>query len=372
MPTPAHDAWHFPRPVLAKSYLDLFSAGPGGPLTLFSPRRTGKTHFLIYDLVPAAEKRKYFAVYVDLWQDRVESTQALLFALDQAIEELTLPKTKLRSRLATTVKKISALGASVDFGEEPSRKRPDSPYLQIDFLMQQIVRLAKRPVLLLLDEVQQLADARDGVAIVSALRSSITKVHGRVFVLFTGSSEQRLREMFARAKAPLYEFSSHIVFPLLGDDFVHHIAQKHAIATKRTLNQSALREAFRAFDRRPKPFVDMVVDLMKQGETDVERAMARHLAARDHAEDFSGLWRSLRPLEQQILRRIALGENLTSAQALKEYGKAAGRARVSTGSVDYALKKLQEQHLVVSLGERGAHRLESERLSTWIRRHAAK
>jgi hypothetical protein len=100
--------------------------------------------------------------------------------------------------------------------------------------------------------------------------------------------------------------------------------------------------------------------------------MARHLAARDHAEDFSGLWRSLRPLERQILRRIALGENLTSAQALKEYGKAAGRPRVSTGSVDYALKKLQEQHLVVSLGERGAHRLESERLSAWIRRHAAK
>lgn len=358
------DAWHFPRPELAQTYLDLFMTGPGGPLTLFSPRRTGKTWFLLNDLGPAAERRKFFVLYVDLWQDRVDPTQALIAALDEAIDQITVPKSKLRSRLATTVKRVSAMGASVDFGEEPVRKRPASPYLQVDFLLKEIVRLAKRPVLLMLDEIQQLGSAKDGEVIVSALRSTLTKLHGKVFALFTGSSERKLRELFARVKAPLYEFSSHVVFPLLGDDFVHFIAEKHRASTKRKLDEKLLRTAFRALDQRPKPFVDMVLDMIKQNSTDVAKFASLHASSR---EDFAVWWNGLRPLEQLVLWRIAAGAPVSSKEALESYAETLGVSQVSPGSIYHALNKLRHNHLIASSGERGNHAIESSRFATWIR-----
>jgi hypothetical protein len=50
-----------------------------------------------------------------------------------------------------------------------------------------LIRTARRPVLLLFDEVQELGVAKDGEAVISALRSVITKSESSVRVIFTGS-----------------------------------------------------------------------------------------------------------------------------------------------------------------------------------------
>jgi hypothetical protein len=46
----------------------------------------------------------------------------------------------------------------------------DSPFLLVDWLLKSLLRKAKKPVLLLFDEIQEFATAKDGEAIVSALR----------------------------------------------------------------------------------------------------------------------------------------------------------------------------------------------------------
>ena len=67
--------WHYPRPLLAQKYLDLFDMGLTSARGLFARRRMGKTEFLKKDFIPAAEKAGYLVVYTNLWEleiDRVK------------------------------------------------------------------------------------------------------------------------------------------------------------------------------------------------------------------------------------------------------------------------------------------------------------
>ena len=65
------------RPALARSYLALLEAQPGRPLTLFAPRRVGKTFFLDHDMAPEARAVGMLLVYVDLWLEPTGSGLAL-------------------------------------------------------------------------------------------------------------------------------------------------------------------------------------------------------------------------------------------------------------------------------------------------------
>ena len=57
------DPWHFGRDELATQTLSLLSSGPAQALTLFAPRRTGKTEFLLKDLAPHAESEGHRVIY---------------------------------------------------------------------------------------------------------------------------------------------------------------------------------------------------------------------------------------------------------------------------------------------------------------------
>ena len=62
------DPWHFPRREFTARVLKLLGDGPGQALTLFGPRRTGKTEFLLKDLAPLAEQRRHRVIYASFWQ----------------------------------------------------------------------------------------------------------------------------------------------------------------------------------------------------------------------------------------------------------------------------------------------------------------
>ena len=73
--------WHYPRPLLAKKYLDLFDMGLTSARGLFARRRMGKTEFLKKDFIPAAEKAGYLVVYTNLWELEIDPATALVSAL---------------------------------------------------------------------------------------------------------------------------------------------------------------------------------------------------------------------------------------------------------------------------------------------------
>src|ERR1035438_1737999 len=157
--------WHFARPRLVTFYLTLLRDGPGDPIALQSPRRWGKTTFLQTEIMPAARAAGFLPVYIDVWQNRDNVLSAINYGLQEAIDDLDVPPTTVGKRMKTSVKKLGVASLLLELGEEPTRTRPDSAFLLVDWLLKTLVRKAKRPVLLLFDEIQELAVAKSNEAI---------------------------------------------------------------------------------------------------------------------------------------------------------------------------------------------------------------
>src|SRR5262249_34279609 len=75
-------------------------------LFLSGLRRTGKTTFLVADLIPALEARGAIVIYVDLWSDvHANPSRLVRQAIQATLRELQAPAAAIWSR----IKKIAAL-----------------------------------------------------------------------------------------------------------------------------------------------------------------------------------------------------------------------------------------------------------------------
>jgi hypothetical protein len=82
------EEWHFPRTELAEHYLNLLALGISSSFAIIAPRRKGKTLFILQDLAPLAQKKKYIPVYASLWQNINAPHEGLIGALEEAIATL--------------------------------------------------------------------------------------------------------------------------------------------------------------------------------------------------------------------------------------------------------------------------------------------
>jgi len=251
------DLWYFPRPLLVKRYFKSLLEG-SGRLALFGPRRTGKTSLICRELLPLAEQRGMLPVYCDCWQDRSDPIGSINFALNIAMERLEVPSSKTRRALASEVTKLGAAGFSIELGPPPKGKAPESPFFRVDWLLGALIARAKRPVCLVIDEVQGLAEHEEGERIAGALRTALTRHEHAVRVLFTGSSETQLIKLFAQARATLYQFAGSQAYELLDQDFVGHVAQRFQHATKRALDKRRGVEILRLLGHQPESFLSVV------------------------------------------------------------------------------------------------------------------
>src|SRR3990167_7724332 len=191
------EIWHYHRPALAKIHLDTLNSGLVTSTTIFAPRRAGKTSFLLKDLTPAAETAGYIVVYVDLWQTKFSPGASIVRALQRALE----PKNSVESlvsKLHMPIKKLKAtaeiggakLEGELELGNVGKEVQTEIA-LQIDVLIDTLCK--KKPVLLLVDEAQELAKTKEHEVYATALRTSIIRNQKRLRVVFTGSSRTQLR-----------------------------------------------------------------------------------------------------------------------------------------------------------------------------------
>ena len=80
------DLWHFPRGELAERVLGTLAHGPAQALSLFAPRRAGKTEFLVRDLAPHAAAKGHRVIYASFWQAPLSPLAVLLHALEKSLE----------------------------------------------------------------------------------------------------------------------------------------------------------------------------------------------------------------------------------------------------------------------------------------------
>lgn len=135
----ARDPWHFPRTNLAKQIV-------GMAKHLYSPRRTGKTQFVVHDLIPEAENCGYRPVYTDLWRNTNDSAQALANGFLRAYEELTPASSRAGKTLKQQVRGVRAMGFGVELGDVDRPTPPQDGLSQVGFWLDAAVAASDKPL----------------------------------------------------------------------------------------------------------------------------------------------------------------------------------------------------------------------------------
>jgi hypothetical protein len=345
------------RPALARSYLHNLEAQPGRPLALFAPRRVGKTFFLEEDLRPAAKARDYVVVYADVWLHKASPLRAINHALEEALDDVRVPPSTLGRVARTDVKKLGLLGASIELGNEPRRRElPIEPELRLDALIARLVAESGRRLLLMLDEFQALGEVADGGAIIATLRSVLQARSDTVCAVFTGSSQEALAAMMVSAGSPMYQFTQLVTFPTLGDDYLEQLGAQFArVHPGKTLELSALREAFEFIGFKPALMKDLVKLLSADGLTDVKRGLSALALDEKQVAGWRALVAGLEPFDRAVLYQLALGRPPLGRETIAALAELNLVSNPTIGKVRNALEGMRRQGLLVK--PQGAYRI---------------
>jgi uncharacterized protein len=365
----AADPWHYPRTALATSTWTLLTKGPARALALFGPRRMGKTEFLLKDLGPLAEGQGHRVVYASFWQAPLSPLAVLLHALDMARRKLSLAE-RIRSGLVAMPTKLelsvpgSPVKAAIDLARLAGPPAPDL-LLQMDELLAGLAR-PKKPTLLLLDEVQELAVSADNKPLIASLRTSLDKRRDGLVVIFTGSSREGLQAMFSARQAAFFQFATPLDLPPLDDGFVDHMLRAFKAATARVLNRADMRDAFATLHRNPAYFRWLLEAMMARPDLTIDLALT---GLRDRLAvelRYPQIWLSLNPLQRAVATLLAEGPD-------KPYGEAAravlatrlGTTAPTIAAVQSALRRLASQRLADKWD--GRWLIDDPEFAAWLR-----
>ncbi|MCL2523189.1 MAG: hypothetical protein FWF17_01135 [Betaproteobacteria bacterium] len=339
------------------------AADAGRPLALFAPRRVGKTYFLDHDLTPAARQGKMLPVYADLWLHKADPLGAINHALEEALDDATVPEGAVGKIAKTPVKKINVLGTGVDLGEAPQRRPlPAAPELRLDAL---IARLASRrggKILLMLDEVQTLADFPP--ALIATLRAVLHKRKDQVDAVFTGSSQEGLAKLMTTVGAPMYQFAQLLTFPFLGDEYLQQLAGHFAkVHPGKALDLGELRQLFVRLGHKPALLRDIVKSMSAEGITDTEIGLRHFMSDERQVTGWRALLDSLEALDRLVLTVIGQGLPPLGQGTLDLLGKSVG-GKVTISKVRASIDKLKRLGILSKWGGKGG--IEDQLLAEYV------
>jgi uncharacterized protein len=352
------DLWHYPRGALAQQTLALLVEGPSKALTLFGPRRMGKTTFLLKDIGPLAETMGHRVIYASFWSAPVAPLAVLLHALESSRRAGTVGD-RARTMLVSLTPKLKLSGplpgtsveASVDLSELGGKPRADL-LLYLDDVLGRLAN-PKRPTLLLIDEVQELARSRDNLPLVHALRTSLDKRGQGLATIFTGSSREGLKAIFSARDAPFFHFAMPIELPVMDDPFVDHMLKAFQTATRRKFARSEALSAFETLGRNPEYFRGLVDLMMQNPSFTLPMALGELRLRLALDQGYVANWLALTPLQRGVLRALAAGADRPFARdTLERIARLAGIDVPTRSHVQKAIARLSRLGLVDQWGER--------------------
>jgi len=368
----------FRRPSLAVGFCEALS-GEGlldarSGLFLAAQRRVGKSTFLREDLIPTAEARGWATVYVDLWSDRASDPAELIAdAIKQKIAEFHGLVSKAAKAIGLS--KITIAGSlSLDL---------TVPGLPAGVTLHQALELlhgiAKRPVMLVVDEAQHALTTPSGLQAMYALKAARDAMNRSgdapdLMLVFTGSSRDKLAHLVMSAKMPFYG-SRVTPFPLLGREFTdeYTTSVNRALAADNQLDPVAVFEAFEMVGNRPELLRSLVADIALAQESPnlSMRLRADAYLVQDRVwQEVKSDFESLTPLQQAVVRVMASKEGQFSP-----FGEASMSAYkallpdtvpLSTATVQNAIDALRERDIIWK-ESRGAYEIEDQAWVAWLR-----
>ena len=365
------DPWHFERSEFTERILTLLAHGPAQALTLFAPRRTGKTEFLLKDLAPLAEDGGHRVIYASFWQAPLSPLAVLLHALETSLRQgsfmdrVRSSATALAPRLKLSAPLPGAeVAAEVDLTALEGRP-PGDLLLHLDDLLERVSGRRKATILLL-DEVQELARVRENTSLVAALRTSLDKRAERLRAVFTGSSREGLAAMFSARQAPFFHFATPIVLPSLGEPFVDHVLDTFEKVSQRTPQRNEMLSAFERLHANPYFFRVLIETMLHDPGLTVGSALEQ---VRDRlAVDlgYPRTWLALSAIQRAVAQALAHGAKRPFGQPFRRaLGVALGEDAPSVGRVQAALRRLERLGLADT--QTGDWTLADPEFAVWIR-----
>lgn len=353
----------YPRRELAEHYLQLLLDRPHTALSLFGPRQIGKTTFITGDLWALATAHGIWPVYVDL-MSTVDKLEAINGALREAVHGLKSRRSQER------VRGLKALGVGIDFDSALAAPSSADAGQQLQHLVADLLRQpGVQRLLLLLDEVQELALSNVGDSAMKAVRAVANrhKSDGRVLMLMTGSSREGLSQLFAVHGKPSFGLAERQDFPVLGRDYVEYVVQRanEARAKVHKLSVDEFVEAFQMLDNRPADLESFVGHVATYHITDVVGAVPSFIRTRYPADLLEQRYASMTPLQRILLAQIAAGatemtSKATMARIIEQLGTS-----VTPAGVRKALTSLPSE--VLSNPHRGSYIIVDPIFANWLR-----
>lgn len=223
-------------------------------------RRTGKTTFLLNDLVPALEQTGAIVIYVDLWSN-TEANPALLIhaAIRKTMDELqTIGSGVLKKLANVSGGDVGAFGFK--FGFKLDRVGEPGGVTLAQALLD-LVDQAKTNVVLIVDEVQHAITTEDGNHLLLALKAARDAINprpdtpGHFLFIGTGSHSALVAELTAR-RNQAFAGATSIDFPVLAADYVEHLFGRLAADGVAVLPSAEVAaEAFKMLGNRPEEMI---------------------------------------------------------------------------------------------------------------------
>lgn len=342
------------RPALAASCLALVDAQPGRPLAMFAPRRVGKTWFLDHDLAPAARAAGKLPVYADLWLQKAAPLEAINHALEEALDDALVPASRAGKTARTPVRSLGLLGAQLTLADTPARRPlPADPALRLDSLVQRLHAATGKPVLLMLDEVQTLADGAQAETRIAALRAVLHQRRSILQAVFTGSSQEDMARLLSTVGAPMYQFAQQMDFPPLGDDYLQRLAAHfHRVHPTKQLAPDALQRVFARIGHKPALMRDLVKWASAEGMTDLDTVVQHYLRDAHQVAGFDALLQPLGGLDRALLLALAQGRAPLGRDTLQWLGRVQAEPP-TLAKVRAAIDRLRRAGLVARTSARG-------------------
>jgi hypothetical protein len=354
----------YPRKELAAHYLKLLVDRPQTALSLFGPRQIGKTTFITGDLSALAAAQGIEPIYVDLMA-ATDKLEAINGALREAIYAL-------RSRLSQErVRGVRALGVGVDFDAAPPAPASADAGQQLQHLVAELLRQpGVQRVLLLLDEVQELARSKDGDLTMKAVRAVANKhkADGRVLMVMTGSSKEDLAQLFAAHGKPSFGLAERQDFPVLGRDYVQYVVGRanEPRAKTRKLKVDEFVEAFAMMNHRPADLESFVGHVATYNVLDVVGAVPSFLKSRYPDDQLERRYAAMTPLQRILLAHIADGATELTGQAMMKRIVGQLGTSVTPPGVRKALTSLPGD--ILSNPQRGSYVIVDPIFASWLKK----
>jgi hypothetical protein len=354
------DLWHYARLDLAKQILNMFESNLSSALVFFAARRMGKTEFLCKDIQPLAEKHRWKVFYFSFFDTEASAATSFTQALLRFTEK-NIPLHATR-KIFSKLKKVS--GKAVGIGASIELENIKQAHTTMREIMEQ---LSKHRVLLLLDEVQMLAEDKKNIHFIAAFRTALDLYKENIKVIFTGSSQEGLRKMFSQAKAPFFHFGQNLPFPELDVGFTNHLSNVFHQATQRQLDKKTLWNAFIELQKIPQLARNLVEKLALQPNLSISTAKTQLLQELFDSRAFTHLWGKCSLLERLLLKKISANISTLFSQEIRaELSRILGTEQLSTSTIQSAIRTLQRKHLIGRHADRGSYYVEDPNLKNWL------